>query len=427
LGDPERVAQVNNGPATWQTGVIRMTGRSPETMAEIADALRLACDAAVGVGAELYDADDGLEIGCERLGVDVPALWIEISGDIDRRAARDTARRAAVVESREMGQPHLFDVLPGVTEAVVPLFADDRYLGHVCVGPVIAIGVASPKVPAAFADLTHMTMRQLSALLNLVARAVEPILAARPKSDEPELFADIPSAPEPAGRAGRHKSRARPEQFATELFVMARFGRVREAVRAFSRERLNGEPVSEPARTRILSDILLLADCCGKAGVPSADVALWTQHATSGLQTSTTNAAVTDIVSELLGSVRRSGRASSPRCATRLRCIAAHVEHHMGDHLSAREVADALGLTPRQTVNTVRALTGVSFVSFVTALRMARARTLLSRTRLTVAEISDRLGFSYESYFSRVFTRQVGEPPTRFRRRLKSNGQTALL
>ncbi|MCD6288175.1 MAG: helix-turn-helix transcriptional regulator [Candidatus Hydrogenedentes bacterium] len=401
-----------------------MTVTTTETTAELIDALRLVCGAADGVGAELFNAAGEIEIGCDRLGVDMPPLWTQIHEDKSLLANHDEARRNAVARARELDQPYLFDIVPGVTEAVVPLRVADSFVGYVCVGPVIATSETTPPVAIPIAGLSRMTMRQFTSILNLVRRAVEPIIESSisPDIPEPEPVQTVPIFTR--DRTDTRAAGERPAELVRELFVMARYGRVRDALRSFCRERLNGDPVSESDRSRIFSDILLLADCCGKAGVSSTDIAAWTQHAASSLQTATTSPDIEDVMLELLGSIRRSGRSTNPRHATRLRRIAGYVEKHLGDDLSARHVADSLDLSSRQVVNTVRFMTGEGFVAFVTSLRMARARTMLATSCLSIAEISKRLGFSYESYFSRVFTRHVGEPPTRFRRRMKSGRRT---
>ena len=46
---------------------------------------------------------------------------------------------------------------------------------------------------------------------------------------------------------------------------------------------------------------------------------------------------------------------------------------------------------------------------------------LLENTRLSVAMVARRVGYRYESHFSRTFTQHVGCPPTRYRERKSVN------
>lgn len=53
----------------------------------------------------------------------------------------------------------------------------------------------------------------------------------------------------------------------------------------------------------------------------------------------------------------------------------------------------------------------------LTRLRLARARTLLLQTELSIEAVTERCGFCDRSYFSTVFRREVGLPPATFRAR----------
>lgn len=56
-----------------------------------------------------------------------------------------------------------------------------------------------------------------------------------------------------------------------------------------------------------------------------------------------------------------------------------------------------------------------NFQGILAKVRAEEARRLLAQTRLPIAEISEQLGFSSLSAFSRFFSEQCGEPPSRFR------------
>ena len=197
---------------------------------------------------------------------------------------------------------------------------------------------------------------------------------------------------------------------------MARYGRVRSAVRIYSRDRLDGKTLSEDIRSRILSDIQMLAECCTSVGVPSPDVAEWTSAASSRATAAETTADVERAVTEFLSCIRRSGRRASRIHAERLRRVAGYVETHVGEPLSVCDVAAALGTQPRRIADSVK--TGLSYHGFSAAVRIARARKLLENTGLSVAVVARRVGYRYESHFSRVFTQHVGNPPTRYRERV---------
>ncbi|MNP54582.1 HTH-type transcriptional activator Btr [compost metagenome] len=67
---------------------------------------------------------------------------------------------------------------------------------------------------------------------------------------------------------------------------------------------------------------------------------------------------------------------------------------------------------------TFRKLTGQTIVEVHTKLRINKAIDLMRNTSLNVSEISDRLGYNNPYYFSRVFKKVMGEPPSSYWRHL---------
>ena len=65
---------------------------------------------------------------------------------------------------------------------------------------------------------------------------------------------------------------------------------------------------------------------------------------------------------------------------------------------------------------------GLSPVSYLNAQRLERAKSLLGNPRLTVAEVAYQAGFRDPGYFSRLFRRQTGMTPVRFRTAIHKGG-----
>lgn len=63
-----------------------------------------------------------------------------------------------------------------------------------------------------------------------------------------------------------------------------------------------------------------------------------------------------------------------------------------------------------------RRYSGLSYYDFIKRARLERARSYLAFTRLTLSEISFRLGFSSEQHFYRFFKRETGIAPADFRK-----------
>lgn len=93
---------------------------------------------------------------------------------------------------------------------------------------------------------------------------------------------------------------------------------------------------------------------------------------------------------------------------------------HMREHLNAPETLAAYarrsGLSVSGFSQAFREHCGVSPMTYFSELRIQRACELLDTTDLRVGEIAQRLGFSDALYFSRLFRKHTGKPPTEYRK-----------
>jgi two-component system response regulator YesN len=60
---------------------------------------------------------------------------------------------------------------------------------------------------------------------------------------------------------------------------------------------------------------------------------------------------------------------------------------------------------------------GMTFVSYVTHVRLSQAMRLLRESSLTVAEVANQVGFADQSYFDRKFRSAFGQTPTSVRKK----------
>ena len=92
--------------------------------------------------------------------------------------------------------------------------------------------------------------------------------------------------------------------------------------------------------------------------------------------------------------------------------IEAHLEDTEFDmpHL-CREV----GMSRSQLHRKLTALTDLSPTRFIRHVRLAKAKSLLLETEETVAVVAYETGFTDPNYFTRVFTKEIGVSPSRFR------------
>lgn len=99
----------------------------------------------------------------------------------------------------------------------------------------------------------------------------------------------------------------------------------------------------------------------------------------------------------------------------RVRAVVDHVLADPGRRLSLTDAAALAGLSPHRFSRLFTSEQGVSLREFVVQTRLARARSLLSETTMTVGEIARALGYADVALFSRQFRRRYGSPPTRAR------------
>ncbi len=65
--------------------------------------------------------------------------------------------------------------------------------------------------------------------------------------------------------------------------------------------------------------------------------------------------------------------------------------------------------------------TGINITNYIIKKRVAVAKQLLDKTNLSMTNISERVGISYSSYFTKIFKEHVGMTPHEYRHKHKKN------
>ena len=99
----------------------------------------------------------------------------------------------------------------------------------------------------------------------------------------------------------------------------------------------------------------------------------------------------------------------------RLRRVKDFIESHLSEDLSIEKLASEACLSPFHFARAFKAATGTAPHAYLTALRIERAKSLISDRRLSLAEISAVCGFSSQAYFTKWFKRFVGATPGAYR------------
>lgn len=100
--------------------------------------------------------------------------------------------------------------------------------------------------------------------------------------------------------------------------------------------------------------------------------------------------------------------------------LSLQIVHYVGDHLSdcdldINTIATELTVPAKMVRESIRDLTGLSPREYFNKRRIEKAKQLLKKTSLTVAEISQAVGYRSVSYFIKNFRMAVGQTPNVYR------------
>jgi AraC-like DNA-binding protein len=101
-----------------------------------------------------------------------------------------------------------------------------------------------------------------------------------------------------------------------------------------------------------------------------------------------------------------------------------YVVNHHSEPIRLKTVAQALNVSEFHFCRTFRRETGLTFMDYLSRVRIEKAKVLLPENRLRVSEIAYEVGFQTITHFNRVFRKLVGFSPTEFRSQLREVSRT---
>lgn len=96
-----------------------------------------------------------------------------------------------------------------------------------------------------------------------------------------------------------------------------------------------------------------------------------------------------------------------------------YVEEHLHQGLGLRDAAQHVHLNPSYFSVLFKEQMGMTFIEYVTRLRIQKAKELLLQTKLPVGEIAERVGYQTTKYFNKVFKEYEGHSPGSYRNEVK--------
>ena len=92
-----------------------------------------------------------------------------------------------------------------------------------------------------------------------------------------------------------------------------------------------------------------------------------------------------------------------------------YIRKHMTEQLSLHSVSKAVGVSQTYLSRLFRRYEDASFNTYLTALRMEKAKLLLQREeKMYVKDVAEKVGYKDQFYFSRIFYSYTGVRPSEY-------------
>lgn len=92
-----------------------------------------------------------------------------------------------------------------------------------------------------------------------------------------------------------------------------------------------------------------------------------------------------------------------------------YIREHMTDDINVKDIAETLHFNAQYLMRSFKSKTGYCIMEYITKTRMETSKKLLKDTDLPVKEVATLLGYGDYAYFTRVFRKEFGVSPTKFR------------
>lgn len=96
--------------------------------------------------------------------------------------------------------------------------------------------------------------------------------------------------------------------------------------------------------------------------------------------------------------------------------ITRYIQEHLAEDISLTVLAEKFHLNSQYISQLFKNEIGVGFLAYLTNVRMEKAKKLLISTSMSIAEVSDRVGYGDYRVFTKVFKKTEGITPSQYRR-----------
>lgn len=105
-----------------------------------------------------------------------------------------------------------------------------------------------------------------------------------------------------------------------------------------------------------------------------------------------------------------------PRFDQKVTDVISFIDINLDKHLSVQHISEHVNISKTALYNIFHTHFDCTVNEYINARRIEKSTELLLKTDLSVEEISQRLGFSSAAYYSKLFKKQKGIPPIKFRK-----------
>jgi two-component system response regulator YesN len=93
-----------------------------------------------------------------------------------------------------------------------------------------------------------------------------------------------------------------------------------------------------------------------------------------------------------------------------------YINSNYSEEISLNELSEKFHLNTTYICDLFKEITDKTFLEYITDIRMKKACELLKDTRLSIAEIAEKTGYKDYYYFNKVFKKNLGVPPGKYRK-----------
>ncbi len=122
------------------------------------------------------------------------------------------------------------------------------------------------------------------------------------------------------------------------------------------------------------------------------------------------------MIRQITGSYARAAHLKRQDENRPIRVAKRYVEEHYGELLTLEQVSMEAELSPAYLSTLFKKNTGMTFLEYLSKVRMEEAKKLLKGTNRTVADICAQVGYSDVRYFTKSFTKYSGLKPNEYRK-----------